>query len=85
MRDEFGGKIMKKIVGLRAKTYSYLTDDNNESKIATGTKIYVIKRKHRFEDYKKCLEANKCLEKNKIDVKSLIKNPKEFIMNNKII
>ena len=27
MKDELVGKIKKKFVGLRAKTYSYLTDD----------------------------------------------------------
>ena len=32
MRDELGGKIMKDFVGLRAKTYSYLTDNNDENK-----------------------------------------------------
>ena len=30
MKDKLGGKTMKKFVGLRAKTYSYLTDDGNE-------------------------------------------------------
>ena len=29
---------MKEFVGLRAKTYSYLTDDNSESKKVKGTK-----------------------------------------------
>ena len=29
MRDELGGKIMTKFVGLRARTYSYLIDDNS--------------------------------------------------------
>ena len=29
---------MKKSVGSRAKTYSYLTDDNDENKKAKGTK-----------------------------------------------
>ena len=33
MKDELSGKMMKKFVGLRAKTYSYLTDDSNEDLI----------------------------------------------------
>ena len=32
MRDEIGGQIMKKFVGLRPKTYSYLKDNNDEGK-----------------------------------------------------
>ena len=28
MKDTLGGKIMKRFVGLRAKTYSYLIDDS---------------------------------------------------------
>ena len=30
MKDELGRKIITKLVGLRAKTYSYLIDDSNE-------------------------------------------------------
>ena len=32
MKDELDGKIRKKFVGLRAKTYSYLIDDGSEIK-----------------------------------------------------
>ena len=37
-KDELSGKIMKKFVGLRAKAYSYLTNDSSENKKAKGTK-----------------------------------------------
>ena len=48
IKDELGGQIMKKIVGLRAKTYSYLKDNNDEDKKAKCTKKCVIKRKLKF-------------------------------------
>ena len=38
-KDDLGGKIMKKIVGLRAKIYSYLIDDGSEDKKAKDTKM----------------------------------------------
>ena len=87
MKDELGRKIMTKFVGLRAKTYSYLMDDNNEDKKAKSTKKCVIKIKLKFGNYKNCLEATQLvnkinyLEKNKIDMDSI----KEFIKNNKSI
>ena len=37
MKDELRGKIMKEFPALRAKTYSYLTDYNDEDKKAKGT------------------------------------------------
>ena len=46
MKDELGGKMMKeswKFAGLRAKTYSYLTDNNHEDKKARGTKSHETK------------------------------------------
>ena len=77
MKDKLGGKIIKKFVGLRAKTYSYLIDGGREDKKAKGIKKCVIKRKLKFEDYKNCLEASqldnriKYLQKNKINIDSL--------------
>ena len=29
MKDQFGRRIVKKFIGLRAKTYSYLIDDGS--------------------------------------------------------
>ena len=45
MKDELGGKIMAKIVGLRAKPYTYLVNDGNEDNIAKSIKECVIKKK----------------------------------------
>ena len=42
-KDELGGSIMKKFVGLKAKTYAYLMDNDSEHKKTTGTKKGVIK------------------------------------------
>ena len=55
-KDELGGKIMVKSVGLRTKTYSYLIDDGSEDKKAKCTKKCVIKRELKIENYKNCLE-----------------------------
>ena len=49
MKDESSGQIMKKFVRLRAKTYSYLKDNNDEDKKAKGIKKCVIKRKLNFK------------------------------------
>ena len=78
---------------LRQKTYSYLTDGNDKNKKAKGTKMYVIKRILKFEDYKHFVVANQLenkidqLEKNKVnaDRENLRENEfiKEFIKNNK--
>ena len=32
MKEELGGKIIKEFAALRAKTYNYLTDNNNGDK-----------------------------------------------------
>ena len=61
MKNEFGRQIRKKFVGLRPKTYSYLQDKNDEGKKAKGTKKYAVRRKLKFEDYKKCLSASQTI------------------------
>ena len=50
---------MKEFCALRAKTYSYLMDDNSEVKKSKGTKKCVIKRRLMFENYKDSLFNNK--------------------------
>ena len=83
MKDELGGKIMTKFVGLTAKTYSYLINDGSEGKKAKGTRNCVLKRKLQFENYKNCLEATQLdnkrnyIEKTNINIDSLTK----FISN----
>ena len=57
MKDELCAQIMKEFVGLRAKTYSYLKDNNDEDKKAKATKKCVIKRKIEFDDCKNHLEG----------------------------
>ena len=44
MKDKVGGKIMKKFVGIRAKTYSYLIVNGSKDKRAKGTKKCIIKK-----------------------------------------
>ena len=57
MKDELATKIMTKFAGLRGKTYCYLIDDGSEDKKAKDTKMRVIKRKIKFQNYKNCLKA----------------------------
>ena len=82
MKDDIGGKIMKEIFRLTAKTYSYLMADGSEGKKAEITKKCVIKITFQFEDYKNCLGATELenkidnLEKSKVNVDNLQENHK---------
>ena len=55
-KDELGAKIMKELVGLRAKTYRYLIDNGcKDKKKVKASKKCVINRNLKFEDYKNCV------------------------------
>ena len=61
---------MKEFSTLRAKTYSYLMDDNSEVKKSEGTKKCVIKHKTMFENYTDCLFNDKIILKSQQRFKS---------------
>ena len=65
MKNELGGKI----ITLRPKTYSFLTDDGKEDKKAKGTKKCIIKKMIKFNDYKKSL----------LDDEVILKSQQRFI------
>ena len=69
-KDELGGKIMKEFCALRAKTYTYLMNDDSEKKKAKGIKKCVIKRRLMFENYKNSFFNNKTILKSQIRFKS---------------
>ena len=62
-KDELEGKIMKEFVGLSAKTYPCLMDDDTEHKKAKGTKKCIIKRGLLFKNYIDCLFIDKIILK----------------------
>ena len=57
MKDEVGGKIITKFVGLRAKNYSFVLD-GKEYKKCKGIKKNVTKNNITFKDYETCLLTN---------------------------
>ena len=61
---------MKEFCALRAKTYSYLMDDNSEVKKSKGTKKCIIKRELMFENYKDCLFNGEAILKSQQRFKS---------------
>ena len=70
-KDELGGRIIEEFCALRAKTYSYLMDDNCDVKKSKGTKKKcVIKRELMFENYKDCFSKDKIILKSQKRFKS---------------
>ena len=70
LKDELEGRIMKEFCALRAKTYSYLMDDNSEIKKSKGTKKRGIKPELMFENCKDCLFNDKIILKSQQRFKS---------------
>ena len=60
MKDESGEKIMKEMCALRAKTYSYVSGNNDEDKHKKVSQKII-----KFDYYKYCLKATQL--ENKID------------------
>ena len=71
-QNELGGRVMKEFCALRAKTYLYLMDNNNEVKKSKGTKKCVIKRELMFENYNDCLFNDKIILHFNKDLKAII-------------
>ena len=68
-KDELGGKVMKEFCALRAKTYTYLMEDDSEMKKAKGVKRCVIKRRLMFENSKDSLFHNKTIMRSQLRFK----------------
>ena len=81
------GQIMKEFVGLRAKTYSHLKENNDEDKKSKRYKKVCHKKTLKFQNDKNCLNAAKIdgkiklLEKKKFNIDNLI----ELAKNNLIL
>ena len=69
-KDELGGKIIKEFCALKAKTYTYLMDDDNKKEKAKGMKKLIIKRRIRFENYKDSLFNDKTILQSQLRFKS---------------
>ena len=69
-KDELGGKIMKEFCAIRAKRYSYLMEDDSETKRAKGVKRCVIKRRLMFGNYKDSLFNNETIIRSQLRFKS---------------
>ena len=58
-KDEVGGEIIEKFVGLRAKLYSFKIFEGEESKKCKGVKKGVVEESIKIRDYEDCLFSGK--------------------------
>ena len=70
MKSELGGEIMKEFCALRAKTYTYLMDDDNEKKKVKGIKKCIMKGSLKFENCKDSLFNDKTILQSQLRSKS---------------
>ena len=73
-KDELGGKIMTKFVGLRSKTYAYLIDDFEEIKKNNGVKMCLVETEIKFNYYTDCLVNKNIILKSQQRFKSELYN-----------
>ena len=67
---ELVAKIMIEFCALRPKTYTYLMEDDSETKKAKRVKTCVIKRRLMFESYKDSLFNNNTILRSQLGFKS---------------
>ena len=69
-KDELCGKNIKEFCALRAKTYTYLLDDDSENKKTKGVKRCIVKRRLMFKNYRDSLLNNKIIMRSQLRLKS---------------
>ena len=67
---ELGGKIIKEVITLRPKAYTYVDGDGNDHKKAKDTKMCVIKQERMFQNFKYCWSNNKNVHRSQQRFKS---------------
>ena len=87
MKDELGGQIMKKVVGLRAKTCNYLKTIMMKMKKQKEQRKCAMKMNFKFRDYEKCFKASQIENKinylqKKTDIACLKEDKKEILKIN---
>ena len=78
-KDKLGGKIMKEFCAPKAKTYSYLKDDDSEEKKAKGTNKWIIKRRIKFKDYYESVFKNKSILRSQLNFKEFKSDHQMYI------
>jgi hypothetical protein len=61
LKDEYGGQIVTKFVGLKSKLYSIMYGDNKNKTTAKGLQKAVLKKYINHSNYKNVLTTNNCL------------------------